>query len=94
MGAGYQATFTFTGTSARWIGYNDEWSGIAKVYVDGVFMAQADTYYGPPRRAQQVNYTTPVLAYGAHTLTIEVTYTKNASSRGYWVWIDAFEAAP
>src|SRR5213593_1452834 len=94
MGAGYQATFTFTGTSARWIGYNDEWSGIAKVYVDGVFMAQADTYYGPPRRAQQVNYTTPVLAYGTHTLTIEVTYTKNASSRGYWVWIDAFEAAP
>src|SRR5207253_786268 len=28
-----QATFTFTGIGASWIGYQDQWSGIANVYV-------------------------------------------------------------
>ncbi len=41
---GCQATFTFTGTTVSWIGYRDQWSGIALVYVDGVLNATLDTY--------------------------------------------------
>src|SRR5262249_35834086 len=35
MDSGSRATFAFTGTAVRWIGYRDEWSGISNVYVDG-----------------------------------------------------------
>ena len=38
--AGARATLTFNGTGAQWIGYRNPWSGIANVYVDGVFRSQ------------------------------------------------------
>src|SRR5205823_6511860 len=53
---GSRATFTFTGTALKWIGYRDQWSGIANVYVDGVLKAQVDTY-SATGQAQAVNYT-------------------------------------
>jgi hypothetical protein len=37
-----RAAFTFNGTAVKWIGYKDAWSGIAKVYIDGVLKAQID----------------------------------------------------
>src|SRR5204863_453899 len=79
-----------TGTSARWFGWNDPWSGIANVYVDGVLQTQIDTYASSDT-PQHLNYTTPLLQYGTHTLTVEVTQTRNAASQGYWVWVDAFD---
>ncbi|HYT15497.1 MAG TPA: hypothetical protein VEL80_03815, partial [Burkholderiales bacterium] len=42
--SGAQATFTFTGTSVNWIGGRGPWSGIARVAVDGTFVADVDTY--------------------------------------------------
>src|SRR5439155_27084913 len=33
--AGARASFTFTGTTIRWIGFRSFWSGIANVYLDG-----------------------------------------------------------
>jgi Beta-propeller repeat len=91
MNAGARATFTFTGTAVRWIGYKDPWSGIANVYVDGVLKVQIDTY-ATTDQIQAVLYSTTGLSAGSHTLTIEVTGTRNSSAKGLWVWIDAFES--
>ena len=90
---GNRATLTFTGTVARWIGFKDPWSGIAKMYVDGVLQTQIDTY-SAAQQAQSIVYTTPTLTSGTHTLTVEVTDTHSASAQSSWVWVDAFEVAP
>jgi hypothetical protein len=91
--AGSRVTLTFTGTAARWIGLKDAWSGIAKVYVDGVFQAQVDTY-DASQQSQVILYTTPTLSAGTHTITVEVTGMRNPSASSRWVWVDSFEYAP
>ena len=88
--AGARATFTFNGTGVNWIAYRDEWSGIARVYVDGTPVSTVDTY-STPSKAQTVAYSVSGLASGSHTLIIEATGTKSASSGGTWIWIDAFD---
>jgi hypothetical protein len=88
--AGSKATFTFTGTAVRWIGYRDEWSGIANVYLDGQFQAAIDTY-ASPAQAQQLLYSASGLSANSHTFVIEVTGTHGGSSGGAWVWVDAFD---
>jgi len=92
LSAAARATFEFNGTVAKWIGYRDAWSGIANVYEDGVLKGQVDTYSATDQ-AQAVLYTITGLTSGAHTLTIEVTGTRNTSAKSAWVWVDAFEAA-
>jgi hypothetical protein len=92
MDAGSKATFTFNGTGANWIAYRDEWSGIARVYVDGKLLGEVDTY-AAPSAANTKAYSVTALTAGTHTLTIEATGTKRAASGGAWVWVDAFEAA-
>lgn len=91
--AGSRADLSFTGTGITWIAYRDEWSGIARVYLDGVPKTTIDNYLSPSD-AHAVPYTTAGLASGPHTLTIEVTGTRNASSKGSWIWIDAFDVTP
>ena len=88
MDAGSGATFTFSGTSATWVGYRDEWSGIATIRVDGVVKGTVDTY-SSPQQAEAAMYTISGLSNTHHTLTIEATGTHNASSAGSWVWVDA-----
>src|SRR5262249_10798264 len=83
-------TLAFTGTDVKWIGYQDERSGIADVYIDGVMASEIDTYVSPAK-AQSVLYSVSNLANGAHTLTITATGRKNALSSGAWVWVDAFD---
>jgi len=41
---GAQATIPFTGTSISWIGGRTPQTGIARVFLDGVFVAEVDTY--------------------------------------------------
>jgi len=92
---GAQATFTFNGTSATWIGVRAPNGGIARVFVDGVFASEVDLF----TRSLEVHvpvFTAQGLADGRHTLTIEVTGLKNtdwqaATSPGAWVWVDAFD---
>lgn len=91
--AGAKATVTFTGTGIKWVGVRDEWSGIARVSVDGVFQQNIDTYL-KPGAAGQVIFEISNLAAGTHTLTIEVTGTANPNSSGTWIWIDAFDITP
>ena len=89
---GAQATFTFTGTGVRWIGARGPQTGIARVFLDGAFAQDIDTYAlteGP----QHTDFTATGLATGTHTLTIEVT-GKNPASTNFWILIDAFDVVP
>ena len=89
--AGASATFSFNGTGANWIGFSDEYAGIANVYVDGVLKGQIDTYHSPTQYKVS-EYSITGLAAGNHTLKIEVSGKKNAASGGAWIWVDAFDA--
>jgi len=89
MDPGAQVTFGFTGESATWIGYRDEWSGIAKVSVDGTVRATVDTYANPAA-AKATLYRVDRLGGGPHTLTIQTTGTHNPASAGSWIWVDGF----
>jgi hypothetical protein len=71
-----RATFGFTGRSVTWIGYRSVEGGIARVFVDGAFVADIDLF---ARRNESARiYTVKDLASGAHTLAIEVTGLKHA----------------
>src|SRR5262249_19739538 len=87
---GSKATLTFTGSGVQWIGFADQWSGIANVLVDGVFKAEVDTF-ASPARAKAVLYSIAGLTPGNHNITIEVTGRRSAKSAQSWVWIDAFD---
>lgn len=87
---GSRATIVFTGTGVKWVAYRDAWSGIAKVYVDGALTATIDTYFATDQ-ARADGYSVLGLIPGTHTLTIEVTGTRNSNSRGSWIWVDAFD---
>jgi hypothetical protein len=90
MDAGSRVTFAFNGTGANWIGYSDEWSGIAMMNVDGIDQGEIDTYR-TPQKAQASLYSVTGLAAGNHTLTIEATGRRSAASGGAWIWVDAFD---
>ena len=90
MDAGSRVTINFNGTGVSWVAARDEWSGIARVYVDGALKTTIDTYLSPSQ-ARTVPYTIDSLPFGTHALTIEATGTRNASSKGSWIWLDSFE---
>jgi phosphatidylinositol-3-phosphatase len=90
MDPGAAATLTFTGTAVSWIGYKDQWSGIAQVYLDGTLVATVDTY-AAAQAAQVTVWQTSGLTNATHALRIVSTYTRQASSGGYWIWIDSFQ---
>src|SRR5437899_1428221 len=87
---GAQATFAFTGTSVAWLGMRGPDAGIARVYIDGSFVAEVDLYYSDPR-IQAILFTSPALADGNHTITIEATGLKNPASSGTLVVVDAID---
>jgi hypothetical protein len=90
---GARATFRFSGSAVSWIGYRDERSGIATVYLDGSPRAEIDTYSANPE-AQSILYTLSGLPPGEHTLTVEVTGRAHPRASGLSVWVDAFESLP
>jgi hypothetical protein len=81
----------FDGTGIRWITYRDEWAGIARVFIDGELQLTADEYQSPS--AHTILYDVGGLRVGSHTLRLEVTGTRNSSSKGSWIWVDAFDIA-
>jgi hypothetical protein len=97
---GARATFTFNGTSVRWIGCRKFTMGIANVYLDGVFVAEIDTYAPLPTEGyQDTIFEATGLASGSHTLTIEATgrqnpAASNASNLTVGVVVDAFDVRP
>jgi hypothetical protein len=99
--AGDQATFSFTGTGVRALSARGPQNGIARVFLDGVFMTEVDTYAPPtftppsgPVHSVQVQselFKATGLANRSHTLTIEVTGRFNSPSTAAIVTVDAFE---
>jgi hypothetical protein len=88
---GAQATLTFMGTAIRWIGYRGPETGIARVFLDGGFAGEVDTYSAHPR-IQDTLFTATGLAEGVdHTVTIEATGQRNAESTDAIVLVDAFD---
>ncbi len=89
---GAQATITFTGTGIRWIGARGPQCGIARIFVDGAFIEDFDTYFqteGP----QHTDFFRDGLPAGTHTLSIQVM-GKNPLSSDFWILIDAFDVIP
>jgi hypothetical protein len=84
------ATVTFTGTGITWIGYQDQWSGIAQVYVDGTLISLPVDTYASSQKVQSTVYSVSDLSPGAHTLMIVTTGAHDAASAGSWIWVDAF----
>ena len=87
---GAQATFSFTGTSVGWIGGRASGTGIARVYVDGNFVADVDTF-SKTEEIRVSMFAVNGLANASHTLTIEVTGQRNPSSTSPLIVVDAFD---
>jgi hypothetical protein len=88
-----RASLSFTGTAVSWIGFRGPQTGIARVFVDGRQEAEVDTF-AEAEEAQAVLFTRSGLAPGAHTLTVEVTGTRNPASSEPVVVVDAFDVTP
>jgi hypothetical protein len=82
-------SLNFNGSGISWIAYRDEWSGLARVFLDNELKATIDTYL-MPGQARTAIYTVEGLSPGTHSLRVEVTGTGNQSSGGAWVWLDSF----
>jgi hypothetical protein len=91
--ANSSATVTFTGTGITWIGYRDQWSGIANVYVDGNLQSPSVDTFAASEQAQAPVYSISGLSSGTHSLMIVATGTHDAASAGSWIWVDAFDVA-
>lgn len=87
---GASVVLDFAGRAVSWIGYRDEWSGIAKVYLDGVFQGTVDTY-GSPAESRSVLFSRTGLTEESHRLVIEATGEKSSIADGSWVSVDAFD---
>lgn len=91
--AGSRASLNFTGSGVSWITYQDQWSGVARVYIDGELKTTLDNFASPARTGVAA-YNIGGLAPGSHTITIEATGSRNSSAQGSWVWVDAFDVTP
>ena len=92
-GSGATATFRFTGTQVALHAVKDVDQGMFTVAVDGG-TAQTIDDYASTRNASGIVWTSPVLAAGAHTLTIVNTGQKNAASSGFNIAIDRADVTP
>ncbi len=90
MDAGASVSVTFNGTGISWVAYRDEWSGVARIFVDGQLRTTIDNYISPSQ-VRAVPFSIGELGMGVHTLTIEATGSRNASSKASWIWLDAFD---
>lgn len=89
---GARIDFTFNGTGVKWIGYRDQWSGLAQVLLDGALQQTVDTYLNPSA-AQTVTYTLSWISPGTHVLSIVATGANDSASAGAWIWVDAFQVS-
>jgi len=88
--AGQLAELSFSGTGVSWIGFRGPQAGIARVFIDGTLRATVDAF-ATAEEVQAVMFTATGLSDAPHTLRIEVTGEKNASSMGVFIVVDAFD---
>ncbi|HET7669414.1 MAG TPA: hypothetical protein VFK84_03315 [Burkholderiales bacterium] len=89
---GSTVSFTFTGTSVRWIGSRGRTMGRPIVRIDGGPPIPVELYANPYDEARTTVITLYDLAPGQHTLTIEVTARETGTNN--LVVVDAFEVDP
>jgi hypothetical protein len=92
--AGAKATFTFTGTSVRWIGSRGRTHGIATVSVDGGPAREVTLFARPSDEIHTQVLTISDLGPGQHTLTITVAGRPDPQGEGNLVVVDAFDIEP
>jgi TolB protein len=83
-------TFSFTGSSIKWITTKAYNRGMSEVWIDGNLMTTVDLY-DPNVVNQVVLYSNSSLSSGLHTIQVKSTNTKNPSSQGYLTSNDAFD---
>ncbi|MFD5317639.1 glycoside hydrolase family 43 protein [Streptomyces sp. NPDC127098] len=88
--AGNTATFTFTGTRIALLSVRDTGNGIAALSVDGGPEQRVDLH-GAIRVGETLQYLSPRLTYGRHTLRVRVTGEHNAQSGAAFVSVDRAE---
>jgi hypothetical protein len=88
--AGAQVVFDFSGTGVAWVGARDAASGIANVYVDGLFRTAVDTFALVPQ-TQAMLFSTDGLPDGPHWLMVESTGTRQPLAQGATISVDAFD---
>ncbi len=87
---GDTATVTFTGTGIALLSVRDTNYGLAAVSIDGGAETTVDLY-SANRAGEQVNYLSPKLAAGTHTLRVRNTGQRNAASSGTLIELDRAE---
>jgi serine/threonine protein kinase len=90
--SGASVTLAFEGTYLAWIAKKSPVYGKAKVTLDNQAPVIVDLY-GATTLWQGKAWETGTLPFGAHTLTIEWTGTKNAAATETNVSVDAFDVA-
>jgi hypothetical protein len=88
---GARATFTFTGSSVTWIGYRSTYGGIARVYVDGVYVSDVDLFARSSNELRVPAFTVSGLTNASHTFTVEATELKDSDAVDTLVVVDAFD---
>ncbi|WP_219950603.1 Ig-like domain-containing protein [Salinibacterium sp. M195] len=86
--AGAAVEIPFTGTRAVLLALKDHNLGIARIYLDGDFVGDAD-FYAPTKLTGKLIYDTGELADGNHTIRVEYSDTKNPASVGTIIVFDA-----
>lgn len=86
--SGDTVTYTFTGTSIKWITPKGANMGKALVTIDGVSKGTYDLYSASLLWNQQIAFSG--LTNSAHTIVVRVAGTKNANATGYNVGLDGF----
>jgi len=89
---GSLATFKFSGTGIRWIGYRFDDAGIAEVHLDGQAVAQVAQY--APQRGLPFEWRKEGLPAGSHLLTITILDAKPERSKGRFTNVAGFEVVP
>jgi hypothetical protein len=82
------SSLAFTGTGVTWVTATGPAEGKASVTIDGVSMGTLDLY--SPTVQWQVTKSYSGLTSGTHTIVVTVLGTKNGSSTGTTVTLDAF----
>jgi hypothetical protein len=87
--AGGRATFTFTGTDVAWVSTRGADRGKAEVWLDGALVTTVDLYRSSTSTRETVFARGGLAPAVTHTLEIRVTGTRNGSSTGTRVDLDA-----
>jgi hypothetical protein len=82
------ATLTFTGDSIAWVATVGPNRGIGIVFIDGVQVGSVDLF-APALINRRMVFTAPLPA-GLHTIEVRSARTRNISSTGFRIDVDAF----